>query len=320
MAAQVRLHTQPEGGADVLREASLTALEMFTAVDDHLGLSIVHQTLAEFAGTRARIGDQLRHIRLAAEHSELAGRHHEAQMFHGWGNALLIFDDTPAEQALAESRSLFELAEDRSRRAYTALGVCFFATLLDEREEAGRALALAERLAVGLHESVPKTITLVTSLAALYTGQWPAAARLLAEVCADNEEGGEIGILSTNAAVRAHALLHMAEPGLAREQLELSQRIGGADDVLNQGLIPGALAWLAALDGDRTAWERHIAVATVALPDEHLLNRAVIHETCAEAAAVLGEHSVAHQHRQQALDLHQAKGNVVSVARLRAML
>jgi hypothetical protein len=102
--------------------------------------------------------------------------------------------------------------------------------------------------------------------------------------------------------------------------LELSQRIGGADDVLNQGLIPGALAWLAALDGDRVAWERHIAAATVALPDEQLLYRAVIHESCAAAAMVLGERSGAHEHLQHALDLHHAKGNVVSVARLRAML
>jgi len=167
---------------------------------------------------------------------------------------------------------------------------------------------------------VAKTITYITSFAALYTGQWPAAARLLAEVCADNEHGGEIGVLSTNAAAHAHSLLHVGSKELARERIELSERIGGEDDVLNQGLVHGAQAWLAALDGDRPAWEHHMAVATVALPEEQLLNRAVIHEACAAAAMVLGEHSVAHQHLQQALDLHRAKGNVVSVARLRTML
>jgi hypothetical protein len=63
-----------------------------------------------------------------------------------------------------------------------------------------------------------------------------------------------------------------------------------------------------------------VAVATAALPDDQLSLRALIEEACAEAAAVLGELSAAHRHRQQALDLHRAKGNVVSVARLQEML
>lgn len=319
MAVKGRLMTQPSNTMDALRVPTLAALEMFRATDDHMGLSVVHQSLGDVAGMGARTGAQLGHVRLAAEHSELAGRHREAQMFRGWANALLTWDDTPAERALEEARSLLELAENRSRRALCASAVSFFATLLDERDEAAKASDLAERLAAGLHEGLAKAITYLKSLAALYTGQWPAAARLIAEVCADNEHDGEIGVLSTNTAGLAHALLHLGQPELARGRVELAQRIGADNDVLNQGLIPGALAWLAALDGDRTAWKQHMAAATVAVPDEQLLYRAVIHEACAAAAMVLGEQSVAHQHRQQALDLHRAKGNVVSVARLRAM-
>jgi hypothetical protein len=232
----------------------------------------------------------------------------------------LIFGDTPAEQGLEESRHRFELAENRSERVLTATTVSVFATLLGDLVEAAGALELAERLAAELHEDEAKIITYFTSLAALFTGQWSSAASLLAKTCANSLETGELGMLSTSAALYAHALLHNGQPGQAHGQLDLSQRIGGEDDVLNQALVPAAQAWLAALDGDRTAWEHHVAVATVALSDGELPMRALIHETCAEAAVALGEHSVAQHHRQQALDLHRAKGNVVSVARLQEMV
>jgi hypothetical protein len=229
-------------------------------------------------------------------------------------------DDSTAEQGLEESRHRFELAENRSERVLTATSVSVFATLLGEVAEAAGALGLAERLATELHEDEAKIITYFTSVAALFTGRWSSAERLLAETCANNLETGELGMLSTSAALHAHALLHNGQPEQAREQVDLSQRIGGEDDVLNQGLVPAAQAWLAALDGDRPAWELHVAVATVALSDGELPMRALIHETCAEAAVALGEHAVAHQHRQQALDLHRAKGNVVSIARLQEMV
>jgi class 3 adenylate cyclase len=316
VAAQVGRHIQPAGGTDLLRAVSFPAREMFTAADDHLGLSIAYQSLAEVANTEARSSDETHHMKLAAEHSELAGRSREAGFFRQLALAYRVYDDSPAQQGLQESRHQFSLAENRSGRSMTAACIYFFAALLGERDEAAKALDLSQRLAVGLHADVANSITMCTGLAELHTGRWPVAARLLADVCGSFREAGEIGFLSTHAAQHAHALLHNGEPEPARRQLELSQRIGGDDDVLNQGLIHGARAWLAALDGDRTAWQHHVAVATTALPDEQLLERALIHETCAEAASALGEHSVAHLHRQQALDLHRAKGNVVSVARL----
>jgi hypothetical protein len=320
VAAKAGQITHPAVDTDALRDRSRLALEMFTAAGDQLELSIVHQSLSAVANIDARSSGGLHHTTLAAEHAELAGRHREAQhlrmstLFH------MVFDDTPAERALAESRHQFALAENRSSRCLSAACVFFFATLQGERDEAAGALELAQRLAVGLHADLANLIMYGGSLAELFTGQWPAAARLLAEFCEIEQATGEDGFLSTNAAFHAHALLHLGQPELAREQLELSQRLGGDDDVATHGLVHGAQAWLAALDGHDAAWRHHVAAATVALPEEQLPVRALIHETRAGAAMVLGEHSVAREHRQQALDLHRAKGIVVSVARLNEQL
>jgi Predicted ATPase len=320
VATKIRVQTQPARLVEVLRRECLAAIELFMGADDHLGLSVAHQGLAMVADMSAHSSDDLHHTRLAVEHSELAGRHSEAQLYRHFALQSLIFGDTPAEQGLEESRHRFELAENRSERVLTATTVSVFATLLGDLAEAAGALELAEQLAAELHEDEAKIITGFRSLGALFTGQWSSAERLLAETCANNLGTGEFAVLSTSAALHAHALLHTGKPQQAREQVELSQRITGEDDVLNQGLIPAAQAWLAALDGDPTAWQHHVAAATVALPDDELPMRALIHETCAEAAVVLGEHSVAHQHRRQALELHRAKGNVVSVARLQEMV
>jgi hypothetical protein len=272
------------------------------------------------ADATGRSVDDLDHIRLAAEHTELAGRHGEAQLYRQYAMVGRMFDDSPAEQGLDEGRRQLEFAENRSERALAATCVSCFATLTGARDDAASALELAERLAAGLHEDVAKIITWLTSLAQTYTGQWTGAAVLLAEVCANDEEAGALGTLSTYAALHAHALLHLGRPDLAGERLELSQRIAADDDIITHGLISGVQAWLAALDGDHGAWEQHVARATTALSDEDLSMRALIHEGCAESAVVLGERTVADQHRQHALDLHRAKGNVVSVARLEAML
>jgi hypothetical protein len=128
------------------------------------------------------------------------------------------------------------------------------------------------------------------------------------------------GALSTDAATYAHALLHSGAPELARQQVESSEQIGADDDVLTKGFVHGARAWLAALDGDQAASRRHLAVASSALPADQLSARALIEETCAEAAALLSHDAAAREHWQMAIDLHGAKGNVVSVARLAKLL
>jgi hypothetical protein len=85
-------------------------------------------------------------------------------------------------------------------------------------------------------------------------------------------------------------------------------------------LASGALAWIAALDGERVVALRNMNKATTLLPQEALPDRTTVHVACAEAAIVLGDTSQARRHRLTAIDLCTAKGNVVRAARQRALL
>jgi class 3 adenylate cyclase len=319
-ASLLRLVAEPGSAMGVLRRDSLAAVEVFTAAEDHYGLSVAHQALFVVANISADTVGQLRHVVLAAEHADLAGRHREAQLYRQATLLPLILGDCPAERGLEESRRQFEQAEHRTGRALTAACISFFATLLGEQEEAAQAWELAEAVASELGRWVMEWITWVASLATIHVGDWPAAARLCAEVCRNSEATGDRGALATDAAMHAHALLHIGAPELARQQVESSEQIGADNDVLTQGFLHGARAWLAALDGDQATSRRHITVASGALPADQLPARALIQETCAEAAALFSDDIAARAHRQRAIDLYGAKGNVVSVARLAELL
>lgn len=56
---------------------------------------------------------------------------------------------------------------------------------------------------------------------------------------------------------------------------------------------------------------QHMAEAVAALePTELILDRALVHAACAEAAKLLGDETAA-RHRQRAIDLYDAKENLV---------
>ena len=94
VTSMIELRTHPASGADHIRATSGPALELFAAVEDHLGQSVAHQALSEVANTDARATLALHHVLRAAHHSELAGRQREAQAFRRQSLAWLMFDDT----------------------------------------------------------------------------------------------------------------------------------------------------------------------------------------------------------------------------------
>jgi ATP/maltotriose-dependent transcriptional regulator MalT len=89
---------------------------------------------------------------------------------------------------------------------------------------------------------------------------------------------------------------------------------------MTRALLEAAKAWLAALDGDRSAAATHMRTAVQQLPHEQLLDRAMIHLACAEASSVLGDLTGSRDHRRTAISLYRAKGNVVGAAHNEALL
>jgi hypothetical protein len=158
--------------------------------------------------------------------------------------------------------------------------------------------------------------------AALACANGAEAVALFARTAGVLEAAGEISDLSSVAATQALALLFTGGNATARQHVELALETGSTDDVVTQSLARGALAWLGATDGEDPATvRRHMAEARAALETtELILDRALVHAACAEAAKLLGDQTAAREQRQRTIDLYVAKENHVGAAAQRALL
>ncbi len=320
MLAVIRDETELEGAADTLRRVAMAGVEQFTAAGDHYGLSVAHQALGIADMGAGHWTDGAHHLTLGADHAELAGRPGDAQRLRLMGLTPLVHGDCPADRGFDLCRRAADLADHRAGRARALSNVAFFATLLGHRASALDAWDLADELTADLRAPVHLPVTLRRAGCALATGDWVEAVSRLEQVCDLWLAFGDLSALPTDAANLAHALLHTGQVDDARRRAAQATALATSDDVATHGLVYAAQSCLAAHAGDREAAKRQAALAAAALPEEMLLSRALIEETCALAAEVLGDEPDARTHRQRALELHRAKGNLVSVSRLQDTL
>jgi AAA ATPase domain/Adenylate and Guanylate cyclase catalytic domain len=320
-AAYVRQLTAPEGATELLAQEAEHALVEFDRFGDELGLGWAHQCMAQVASMSGRVDMMAKEKLLAAEHLTRAGRTQRAQVNTSLALGATMIGRHPAWPGLVEARRQVAMTDGRMARMVAWTAVSFFAALQGRTEEERQAGERAEQLHAEL-QTYPGAVTNPLGVAALACGRPYEAVNLFARGCAALELAGDTSGLSTSAAYHAHALLLTEEPGPARQQVDRALETGATDDVLTQGLARSALAWLAAVDGDHPATvRRHMTDALAALePTDLLLDRALVHAACAEAARLLGDETAARHHRQAAIELYDAKENVVGAAVQRALL
>ena len=320
LVGAVRQKRDPEGATDELLREATEALAFFTATGDHRGLAAAHEALASVATMRHQPRDTLNELQLVAHHADLAGRAREAALMRESGMASMMMGDTPAEVGLGAA--VRQLTDDATRISRCRLAGCigFFADLLDRHDIAADAWATSSRLAAELGGPLPLYATYARSRSWMAVGAWPEAAATLRQTCAFFESTGNFAVLSTEAALYAHALLHLGNVEAARVEVERAARLGSADDVLTQALAGSARGWLAALGGSAAAARDELEVALQLLPDEVLLDRAQLHLAGAEIFALLGDVAESGRHRREAISLMEAKGNVTGATRQRALL
>jgi len=269
-----------------------------------------------------RSGRQSRRLQAAAEQAVLAGQEQRAQGLRRAVLDTLINGDCPAAAGLAFSREALAAAADRRARGHAAAAIAFFATLLGQPDDAGPAKQLAERLAAEVRSThAVVQVSVIIGAAELSAGDLKEALRLLSQSCRELTAVGYLSVLSSVAALHAHALLHDGQVEAARSQVETALTTGSSDDAITQGLAAAASAWLAALDGNSTEARRcsTAAIAHLASTDD-LESRGLAYSACAHAATVLHDQPSASRHRQAAVDSFAAKGNVVATARQRSLL
>jgi tetratricopeptide (TPR) repeat protein len=321
-AARVRQLTAPEGATEILRWEAERAILVFGRLGDEVGLGFAHEALADVAGMSGDLAGWTREYQLAADHLTRAGRTQHAQLASVGALSAMIAGTHPASVALIEARRQVSTVDGRLLRMLTAARTCLLAELLGRTGEAHQAREHVETLGLEMPDATAGTAAWFLGRAALACGRAGEAAELLARACAVHESTGATGYLSTTAAYHAHALLLTGDQPAARRQVNRALETGSTDDVLTQGLAHSALAWAAAADGeDPTTVRQEMAAALAALePTELILDRALVHAACAEAARLIGDRAAAAEHRRRAIDLYDAKENIVGAAVQRALL
>jgi len=317
---QIRQLTEPEGATEVLRQAAEQALILFGRIDDDLGLAHAHQCLSEVADCMGLMGEVMRETHIAVEHLTRAGRTRLAEIvkndvMYGW-----MFGDLPASQGIADARYVATTADDRGARAHAWTTVAFFAELLGREDDERQAIEQAYRLEQERRR--PTNLPYFLGPAALACGQGRDAVDLLAFSLRALDAIGAAGISSTVAGFHANALLLTGDGAAGRRQADLALATGSTDDVTTVGLAQGALAWSAAKNSEAPADVlRHIRHALDAIDTtDQLLARGLVHTVCAEAAQLIGDVAASRHHRQSAIDLYDAKENIVGAEVQRSLL
>jgi hypothetical protein len=198
--------------------------------------------------------------------------------------------------------------------------VAHLSGLLGDAAASTDAWAATEALDAELRGPFPRFFTYGKARFALATCDWVAADGLLERTAADLEEVGDLSVLSTELAYRAHARLHLGDVLTARALVARALEVGSSDDVLTLALAYSALGWIAALDRDAAAAAELATNAVAMLPAELLDDRATVHLSAAEADLALGDPDGANAHRRAALELFHRHENVVAGTHVRHLL
>jgi predicted ATPase/class 3 adenylate cyclase len=258
----------------------------------------------------------------ALEYAERASLRAERADSIGWLMMSANFGPLPVEQGIARCRRFHdEAADDPFIRANANVEL---AALEAMRGDFGTA---RELLARGRQTLAELGFTLMVAMSAqeahyveTLAGDPAAAVRVSRESYAQLEPMGERAYLSTAAALLAHALGDLDELDEAERFSRISEEASSPEDVFSQVLWRSGRAKICARRGDLRQAEALAREAVARSEPTDLLNTQG--DTLADLAEVLalaGQAAEAASAREQAAERFERKGNLTSLARVRAL-
>ena len=255
--------------------------------------------------------------------AERAGDRRERRQVFVWLILAYVFGPLPAEEG---SRRVEELRCDLdggSEVEGTALiGEAAFEAMQGRFEEARRKVIAGRSIYRELGLALDWAgSAMLSGRVELLAGDPASAERELREGYDALERLGETGYLSTVVALLAEAVRAQGRLEEAVQLSEASEQASAPDDFDSQGAWRSVRAQALAGQGAVPEAER-LARESVALlePTDFLVNRAESHTSLAEVLRLAGRPKEAAAALDEALDLYQRKGDVVSAARTRALL
>jgi tetratricopeptide (TPR) repeat protein len=320
----VKMNVNPEGASDEAAAAVKHVLVTLADAGDDAGLARAYNVMGAVYVMK---GDN-RSLEHAAERAMVHARRARDPVQEAWGtlnlSIALIFGPTPAPEMEARCTEL--LAEARNNRSAAASILAARGTaraLLGHFDEARRDARASSELLEELGMSVNQAgFAIGTAEIERLAGDLAAAEAQLRAACEVLEDAGALAILSTAAAMCARVILERrGEQTEVARFLDLAEGTGSSDDLATQLCARSTRARLLAHAGALDeALELARSAVDLAGNTDALLERGEALLALAEVEEAAGDHAEAGEHREEAVALFEAKGDVVGPQRVRALL
>jgi class 3 adenylate cyclase/tetratricopeptide (TPR) repeat protein len=320
----LRLLAVPETSDEAVARDLEDAIRVFEELGDEGGLARalgVAGTLRYWKGEAVAAGDDLE--RAARYARDVGDRAQEAQSLH-YALMAILFGPTPVTEALERVEELRPRAEGNRRFEVTLLRAsaqleAMQGRLASARELIAQARALAQEL--GLEIILAAGVAWVAGYVQLLAGDASAAERELRPACEELERMGNWGNLAFLAPTLADALFAQGHDEDALRLTELTERITNSWDAQPQIAWRRVRAKLLARRGEVDEAERLARKATaLAARTDFLDDRAQAVADLAEVLRVAGRSKESAVAVEEAIGLHDRKGNVIAAETLRGLL
>jgi class 3 adenylate cyclase/predicted ATPase len=303
-----------------VEKAARSAVEIFEEADDDIGLAHAWRRLSDVHWMASRWAAREEALERALEHARRAGDLREEGDILGSLGLTLYWGPVPVAEAISRCRELLAAApRDRVLRARIQAVVAPMTAMQGNFDEAREYYAESKSLVLDLGLKLQLGVhSLAGGMIELFAGRPDAAEQELREGFELLQKIGATRSLATIAPVLAQAVYAQDRLAEADELTRASEEAAADDDMTSQVLWRAVRAKVAAVDGRPDADELARAAVRLATATDsyNLTGDAFI--SLAEVARTLGEEETAADAAQQARQLYEAKGNVVSAGRARA--
>ena len=320
---RLRSRIDPDSAVEAELEAAIEIASSLERAGDLSNLARAYTEIGMCRFMLGRAGEGDADLRRAADLARGAGS--EALEREALISRLrpIAWGPTPAEEGIAFCTALLESeTTNASERAHAwqvrALCEALEGDIVEARSSSSRAWALIEEFGLTLHRSI---YAMDIGFAETVSGDLDRAERelrlghdLLVEI-------GDTGARCTVDAMLADVLFRNRRYDEAAQLASESRAIAAADDLDAQPRWRAALAKVVSMRGEHATAEALAREAFVLVePIDLLLVKALVLDALGEVLARAGKVEEAVVPTQQAITLHEQKGNVVSAARSREVL
>jgi tetratricopeptide (TPR) repeat protein len=314
----MRLHAGTSGGHERARGVAASALAHLERHGDDLGQCRAWRLRAWIDWIEGLVEPADEAWQRAATHARRAGADNELFDILGWRASAAAFGPTPVAEGILRCTQIRERVEDSPLAVALTLQPLGALHAMTGDFDLARGLVREAGEILGELDRLESAVSHHGVLVELLAGRPDEAEALLRIGFAKLEQMGEHELLSTTAALLAHAVYVQGRPEEADELCRLSERVAADEDIVTQVMWRGVRARLLARAGDA---ERANALAREAVrlvePSQLLLLRADALLDLEEVARVTERWEDAQAAARGALDLYERKGDIVSAARAR---